>query len=46
MKLTKEELLEILDYINHLDKEVGLTPSTLLDIDNCILKYVKKIKKK
>lgn len=37
--LNKTDLDELMDYINHLDDTVGLTYSTLINIESAICKY-------
>lgn len=39
MNLDQQTLIEIEDYINHLDEKIGLRPETMLDIDKAISKY-------
>lgn len=44
MKLSEETLIEIQDYISHLNETCGLTPGTLDDIEKAIDVYKAKIK--
>ena len=45
MKIDKEILLEIEDYIKHLDETIGLKPETIRDIDRVISKYKRDLNK-
>ncbi len=45
MNLDEETLLEIEDYIKHLDEKFGLKYDTMLDIESALTKYHNQIKK-
>ena len=44
MNFDKETLIEIEDYIQALDEQVGLKPETILDINRAITKQRKLVK--
>lgn len=43
MKIDQTTLIEIEDYINHIDDVIGLKPETVIDVKNAISKYRKKL---
>ncbi len=45
MNLDIQTLMEIEDYVKHLDESIGLKPETILDIEKAINKYRRQIKK-
>jgi hypothetical protein len=46
MHLDLETILEIEDYIQHLDEVVGLAPGTMKDVEKALEKLKKELKTK
>ncbi len=44
MKIDETALIELQDYVNHLEETVGLKPATVIDIQNAIAKKRQELK--